>query len=402
MTALRDGLRWLGSLILNILLWPVRRCIPVRPSLVLFTSGMRDSYQLDPKALFEQLAGDPDFTCYWVTGHPAVRDLLRKRGLPVIGSRSLIFVRLAIRAGWMFATHNNLAPVFLRNPATRLVQTWHGIPLKALGRREQRHTWRTRARDAKLKNCSHWLASSDFSAQLYQDAFGVAPDRMLIQGHPRNDVFFRSGGSPNRSLEILLRGRPRPPAERLLLYCPTYRDRTTRPFFPFPDFDHGALEQKLEAWNARLIMRQHYFDPGPDLRDWTDCPRVMFAPPTQVEVDVQELMAAADLLITDYSSVYLDFLLTGRPIVFLNPDLETYRRERGFMFDYDRYTPGPKAATFAEFIQAMDQSLGGPDRWREERARAAAVFHRFADGESTERVIGWLKKQAGAGGYAVR
>ena len=88
-----------------------------------------------------------------------------------------------------------------------------------------------------------------------------------------------------------------------------------------------------------------------------------------------EALGCFDLLITDYSSIYLDFLLTGRPMIFLPYDRGEYLADRGMNFDYDQVTPGPKPENFAEFLRWLGALTEGEDPWAEERARVRRFFH---------------------------
>jgi CDP-glycerol glycerophosphotransferase (TagB/SpsB family) len=99
--------------------------------------------------------------------------------------------------------------------------------------------------------------------------------------------------------------------------------------------------------------------------------------------DIADLYLAADSLVTDYSSVFFDFVLTDKPMVFLAPDLAEYRDEnRGFYLDYHETVPGPVCTTTEEVIA----SLTSPDEHGPTRARFRETYTPYDDGQASRRI----------------
>ena len=87
-------------------------------------------------------------------------------------------------------------------------------------------------------------------------------------------------------------------------------------------------------------------------------------------MDIQELLMDTDILISDYSSTYIDYLLLDRPLIFYNFDYEDYlQNDREMYYDYDEVTPGYKAATFDELMTELDSIAKDEDHFVEERQR---------------------------------
>jgi CDP-glycerol glycerophosphotransferase (TagB/SpsB family) len=118
-----------------------------------------------------------------------------------------------------------------------------------------------------------------------------------------------------------------------------------------------------------------------------DCDMVFSA------TDLNEELASAAAIITDYSSVYFDFLLLDRPIIFAAFDLETYKRKRNFYYDYDSVTPGPKARDWDETITQLELILNGEDDWRNERHRINERFNLYKNADSSRRVFFEIRKK---------
>ena len=91
--------------------------------------------------------------------------------------------------------------------------------------------------------------------------------------------------------------------------------------------------------------------------------------------DIMEILNQFDLLITDYSSIYIDYLLTGKPIIFLPYDKEAYLSDRGFNFPYDEVTPGPKPETLQELLNFVENLLYNTDDYAQQRAEVNQYFN---------------------------
>lgn len=104
-----------------------------------------------------------------------------------------------------------------------------------------------------------------------------------------------------------------------------------------------------------------------------------------VLLDINEIFPVVDLLITDYLSISIDFLLCNKPIIYVPYDLENYHRE--IILDFNRWTPGDKVLEFRDFIRAAQEYLDNPENDSEERERLTEIFHQFRDGRSSERIL---------------
>jgi CDP-glycerol glycerophosphotransferase len=104
--------------------------------------------------------------------------------------------------------------------------------------------------------------------------------------------------------------------------------------------------------------------------------------------DVTELYIAADVLITDYSSVMFDFSVTGKPIIFLAPDLERYRAERGFYFDFEHQAPGPILTSVAEVLETLGKLPEIASDYQSAYKHWQLAYNGLEDGGASKRVIG--------------
>jgi CDP-glycerol glycerophosphotransferase len=104
--------------------------------------------------------------------------------------------------------------------------------------------------------------------------------------------------------------------------------------------------------------------------------------------EINDLVLAADVAVLDYSSLRFDFALTGKPMVFLVPDLDSYAGgTRGFLFDFAGSAPGPLVATTDAVVDAIRVVAAGQNPWAERIAAFNTTFNHTQDGHATERVV---------------
>lgn len=163
-----------------------------------------------------------------------------------------------------------------------------------------------------------------------------------------------------------------PEFTKAVLYAPTHREGDLVRLFPFEDFREQKLLEFLEREKLLLCIRTHLYTQK--VQNLPDSPRICWLNEDRAE-DVMEVLDVFDLLITDYSSIYIDFLLTGKPLLFLPYDKQEYLVRRGLNFPYDKVTPGPKPKTFRDFCIQVRKLLGGEDGYEKMRKKTGLFFN---------------------------
>ncbi len=274
-------------------------------------------------------------------------------------------------------------PVRKRSGVT-IIQVWHACgAFKRFGRATLASEWG--ADEIFLKwvpihsNYDLTLVSSASIAQIYADAFGQSVETVTaVFGIPRTDAL---APSPRRdAAEREMRARLGLTDNRTtILYAPTFRGADLKGARAPELLDIAALHRVLGD-QYRLILRLHPFVKSamriPDeARD--------FVVDASREPDVNEVMLAADILVTDYSSIIFEYSLLNRPMAFLAPDLDAYERERGFFFDYRSGVPGPVVDTTEQLITWINTKAFDLPRV----AKFAAESFDVMDGHATERLV---------------
>ena len=303
-------------------------------------------------------------------------------------SKSLSGMKLFLKTKNIVISHGSDAsyffPYFLDIKSKNIINLWHGIPLKRLslqvkGIREAK----SRSRFQKFSSI---CAASTFEQFLLASCFEMHIDDVWITGTPRNDYLLYPNNELLQEHSYL--------NKKVILYAPTWREYGDRSsFFPFEDKDLECLNAFLETQDAYLLMRGHREEMERISENYGEEKLSRILPAHQEFFpDAQRLLAHVDVLVTDYSSIYLDFLLLDKPMIFIPYDLEQYQSYRGFLFDYDTHTPGDKVGTQAEFIESIDRALNKPELGAKERALMKNLFHTYEDGKSSERILAQINK----------
>ena len=337
----------------------------------LFSSTDNSHYNYNSRYLFEYVKENlPEITPLFVINDPELRNSLSsKYGKQYfIETESIQGIRQALSAGVWFTSAGLPAYGTGLHKKRVIINLWHGVPLKKIALLDPNLKKAARIYFKKIfsENYTCILTTSHELIPLMARSFAVSEDKIKVWGQPRNDGLFQK----NDCREILGQLFPDlPEYTKTVLYAPTFRDYGQVQLFPFKDFDQKQLEAFLDEKNMLLFIRTHVAEQGsaaPYLGK-----RIRFLGNEQAE-DVTGILNIFDCLITDYSSIYIDYLLTDKPMIFLPYDRQQYLDGRGMNFDYDDVTPGPKPETFNDFLDALSPK---EDFWKSERTRVNRLFN---------------------------
>lgn len=337
----------------------------------LFSSTDNSHYNYNSRYLFEYVKENlPEITPLFVINDPELRNSLSsKYGKQYfIETESIQGIRQALSAGVWFTSAGLPAYGTGLHKKRLIINLWHGVPLKKIALLDPNLKKAARIYFKKIfsENYTCILTTSHELIPLMARSFAVSEDKIKVWGQPRNDGLFQK----NDCRETLGQLFPDlPEYTKTVLYAPTFRDYGQVQLFPFKDFDQKQLEAFLDEKNMLLFIRTHVAEQGsaaPYLGK-----RIRFLGNEQAE-DVTGILNIFDCLITDYSSIYIDYLLTDKPMIFLPYDRQQYLDGRGMNFDYDDVTPGPKPETFNDFLDALSPK---EDFWKSERTRVNRLFN---------------------------
>jgi CDP-ribitol ribitolphosphotransferase len=268
------------------------------------------------------------------------------------------------------------------SPEVRIIQLWHAAgAFKTVGySRSGLPDPNVRAH----KSYTAAIVSSEFDVPFYAEAFGIPEERVIPTGIPRMDRFFDEDARA-KGLAAARAAFPASEGRMTILFAPTYRGDTIREAsYDFEQLDYAALHALCVERDAVVIIKMHPFVLEPlripeQFRD-----RLLDG--SADDVDVNDLLFAVDLLITDYSSIVFEFSTLGRPMLFYAYDLDDYIGSRDFYVPFEAFVPGRIVRTFPELVDALRR-----DDYQVEKVRAFAETHfAYFDAGSSDRVIDQL------------
>jgi hypothetical protein len=287
-----------------------------------------------------------------------------------------------LTAGTIFTTHG---PFRLHSPAKnqRVVYLGHGEPLaKGAG-----YWIGPRAVGATVAVASSTIGRAFRCAQQ-----GLRPDQVLLVGAPRNDRLLQT--DRDRMREAVAAWLP-DETSTLFLWLPTYRRSHLRSdgidagsAMPLDRESLQRLDRWLTAHRAAVLVKPHPLSRTYPADSFERIGTIDDARLRGAGLSLTSLLAAADCLITDASSVWVDFLLLGRPLICCFPDLEEYRSTRILNLEpYEEWFPGPVVTDVDGLVEELAAVAGGGDPYEERREWLTRALHLHRDGKAAPRLL---------------
>ncbi|WP_291492948.1 CDP-glycerol glycerophosphotransferase family protein [Desulfurella sp.] len=296
--------------------------VKIDRSLVLFSS-LNGAFTDNTKYLYLTMLKTEGFKAFYVAHDINTYNLLKKQNLPVIKIGFGMFFK-AIKAKFFITTHNFQDVYYVKNKKTLVINLWHGTPLKKMGFDAfidaKKFYLKKKLGLFEHKHIDYLCVASSHTIDAFKSSFGIPAKKILPTGQPRNDLLFIAKQNPLFALSIKesVKKKLEISAKKIALYAPTFRDKHTCRINLIKE-----LQSVFDLYEIKLIVKLHPLD-----KDAT-----YFKQP---DIDIQELLIASDILISDYSSVFFDYSILERPIILLMYDIEEYKTIRnGFYLDIE-------------------------------------------------------------------
>ncbi|MFE5176969.1 CDP-glycerol glycerophosphotransferase family protein [Streptomyces sp. NPDC056634] len=354
---------------------------PVDPYLAVFSAYWDRGMACNPAAIAAKVTElAPRIHQVWVVS--AAHAPLLPPGTDHVVPGSRRYWEVMARAAYL-VNNVNFPNAVVKRPEAVHVMTHHGTPLKRMGLDQIEYPTASKGLNfrqllARVDKWDYSVTSNSHSTRTWERAY-PAHYVPLEYGYPRNDVFYRATAADIRAVRDRLGIAP---GRRAVLYAPTHRDYEAS---WTPRLDLATLAERLGD-DTVLLVRGHYFYGGAasPLAELRRSGRVV---DVSTYDPVEDLCLAADVLVTDYSSIMFDYANLDRPIVVYADDWEMYAKTRGVYFDLIAEAPGPVARTQDELTEILTAGA-----WRDEASgKARAAFRRrfceFDDGHAAERVV---------------
>ena len=334
------------------------------------------------------------YKCIWLTDKPEMLRTFKKLGFIAYNRHSIEGIFYSLRAKYWFTDiyKRDITYNILSHNAI-CINFWHGIPLKKIAYDAEKvhpikkykktvfNIWNI-MRDAE----NFYIANGLYDKQIYESAFITSNNNIQILGSPRLDILFNN--IPGATIfvdncydsikEYLKKGK------KIIIYMPTFRD-TGKNISQWLQSD--KLKDFLIKNNILLICKLHPLD-----RTLPNCTSNEYLYIMDKESDVYTILKYTDGLITDYSSIYFDYLLLDKPIIYYSIDIEEYQEKcRGFYAAYEDLTAGIKVYSEKEILYALSDVISGKDEYKEQRKQLRDKIFKYQDGKNCERIIEWIR-----------
>lgn len=300
----------------------------------------------------------------------------------------LVAILAYCRSGFIFITHGLYG--YLSVPRRQcVVNLWHGMPLKSI--------WKSLG-VADIPKCTWLLSTSTTYSQIMSNVSGFPVEKIPALGLPCNDLLFSDTPEVKKFIKNAADG-----VEKVILFLPTYRKSNTgyithdgkesASALAMNESEYEALQKFLATKRVRLLVKPHpmsvHYGDNKIITNniWLINDEWLL----KRGVTLYEVLGRMDALITDASSVYVDFLCIRKPIFFYFPDYEIYCRTRRFLFDpLESVLAGPMCQSGESLIAALEDWCSGEDSFNLERERMATLLNPQSSSNATNKLFEFL------------
>lgn len=357
-------------------------------------------YSLPPfsdnaRAMYEYLREKmPKYNFIWLVRDSHSEKLLReKHGLIAYQMKNVIGIWYLLRSSIFFYTHPTSFMAEIKDVRQKYICLWHGMPLKAMGYLDKTEKCPSRRFLLFLNAIDRMIATSSIARNAFCACFGVDPNKIVITGQPRNDFLLNTTDSVEKLQSIA--GHSIAEYKTIIFWLPTFRtgyENRIEGKSLLLNFNKEQISRFMEflKFNNCLLIVKTHINENQQLSSLVNYNNIFVLTNSilqQTGIDLYQLLGRADILVTDYSSVYIDFLLLNKPIIFDVNDYEYYEKVRGFSLSpLEFWLPGPKVKSYEELIDAIGSFLQNPSLYEEQRKLVNSLLNYYTDARSCERV----------------
>lgn len=346
------------------------------------------------RAVFDYMSQN-DFFCDWKFVWVVSSDF-HKPQLPrtifvvrsgLFSMKNLCYYYHLFTSKYLFCTHSDFVEA---NPQRQVsVCLWHGTMLKRICAMNEREKNMPRKDQYRF-----FISPSVFYIEYFCRSFLCKRENVLVTGYPRNDYLFQETDILNKLHIDLTRG------QKLIVYMPTFRTPIEGGYSDSDNNNPGcididdegsllSLSDFLVKSNVILVVKWHPADNRQNHNfNKPNLLSINSKQMSELDLQVYHLLHYADALITDYSSVYCDYMMLDRPIAFDINDIESYSDNRGFVFDKPLdLLPGYIIKNESDLLEFINDVSNDVDKSKKKRVDLYHIYNDFEDSKSTERLM---------------
>ena len=376
-------------------IWWLELLVPRNKNIWVFGAWYGQKYSDNSKWLYEYvLEHNPEIKAVWITKNHDVYNKLQSQNKPVAMSASLKGSWWCLRAKYALLTSGIVDVNAFASNGCKQIWLWHGMPLKKILNSDSTYLNLSKSNKFIQKIFNPYyafkpfetLTSSDFFTPFLIEAFNLPENKILKTGLPRCDAFFQQ-----KEEQLIQKQRKLYPGTKIFFYMPTFRMSSQMngiPFNPFIEkysFYENEFSEFLEKENIIFLYKPHFADKA--MKVQIKSPRFILLDDDAFE-DLYILLNNIDGLITDYSSVFFDFIPTKKPIYLFPFDYEDYKKySRDHYFEMYKQMNGIICNNWQCFYENVKTN-----EWKKINFENNQKFAYYIDGNSSKKVVDILQK----------
>lgn len=330
--------------------------IPKDKKMILFSSWFGQKYADSSMFEYEYLLRFSDYKAIWYTLNDDIYRNLKSKNMPVVHGKTLKGIWTQIRAKVLVSSVQmaDFNCMYLQNAI--LLDLDHGFPIKQVGfaQPDYGYVWKSFQRLLRWGLDYRATASSSFCCEKICEIYSIPPSKVVFVNKPRLDLFFdKSLWSPkNKIVDSIKNGR------MAFVWMPTHRSCGKVSIDVSLIINLEKLQRICEDNNIVFIIKKHFYHRNEHV-DTDKYPNIYDL--TTTDIDSQTLLAQTDVLISDYSASYVDFMVLDRPILLFAYDLDSYlKTERGLYVSFEENTAGEIVTTGDELLSSIERITMDP------------------------------------------
>lgn len=381
------------------ILWLLNRIIPKKDKYILYISV--PDFSDNPRHLFhfQQKTRKDHHFFWWIFDYKTYQRLENEYkdnpNVTFLYPRTFKAYRAYLSCRYIVISHT--LPGYIsklgKSKSQKIINLWHGMPLKTIGIPEKGIS-REQLREYKyLGKKADFFVNSGYFRAMFSLCFGAGESQIHITGQPRSDMLINQESKDYHFPEL---PDPPPSQGKIILFLPTYikknrpKDEKNREFHPF--YMTGGDTKKLNDYcnekDWHIIVKPH----GVDIKNFDSFNSLsnihyIINPDVGVYPDVlSRIMMKSDLLVTDYSSAYVDFMILKKPVIFFQRQEQKYQDERGLLIGNCTKVlmPGEKVHSMEELKKSLERCLSsGKSDYSQE---GLMLLHEHIDSDNSYRI----------------
>ncbi len=369
--------------------------LPRSSKIWIFGAWYGKYYSDNPAYIYEYIADKKlDIIPIWLTQNKNVIKNLRKKGLRAYSTFSIQGFWYALKGAVTFINcgYEDVNKYCIKNSI--IVQLWHGVPLKKIKNDDEINNNLnnflifTRKIFFKIfpffdEEYDMLISSGKKTSQRFFTAFRLDRSKIFETGFPRSDIIQSKELSLNKGQVINCDNTK---IDKLILYAPTHREEGKGSFNIFSNYNLVNFNKFLKDNHSILFVKLHFYE---------DYEKIMIMLDNQSnivllknDIDINRILFNMDILITDYSSVFYDYLILDRPIIFTPFDIDEYQKfDRELYVDYNEEVPGPICMDWEQVKLELKKLFQHNDPFLSKRKKCYNQYFKYSDDQNTKRVV---------------